>query len=269
MIYLWLILVVVVCYFIGNVSFARVFAKAFKHEDITQKGSGNPGMMNMLRVYGIGYALLTLIFDALKAGVSALICGYIFAPYGFFELAFFVAGTSVVVGHIFPVIYKFKGGKGVASLFGLFMFSPLWYVGLIMFIVCAIFLYFVDYAFIASHIFVFSLGAAWIIRLAVLQPMWWWICIILIAFNLILCLIMHRSNIVRFVKGAENVTNFKEKINKLFRKKEKVDHIEIKPEKEIVISEAEQKQAEEEAKREKEKQQEVQLNSSEDDKKEN
>ena len=252
MIYYWLILVVVVCYFIGNVSFARVFAKLFKHEDITQKGSGNPGTMNMLRVYGIGYALLTLLFDALKAGVAAMVCGYIFAPYGLFELAFLVAGTSVVVGHNFPVIYKFKGGKGVASLFGIFLFSPLWYVGIIMFFICAIFLYFVDYAFLASLIFVFALGIAWIVRLAILQPMWWWICIILIAFNLILCVIMHRANITRFVKGTENATNFKQKVNKLFGKKEKVEEAEIKPEKEIVITEAEQAKAEEEAKRQKE-----------------
>ena len=114
MIYYWFILVVVACYFIGNINFARVIARVFKHEDITTKGSGNPGTMNVLRVYGIGYAVLTLLFECLKAGVPAIVCGYIFGNYGMFELAFFVAGISVVLGHNFPVIYKFKGGKGIA-----------------------------------------------------------------------------------------------------------------------------------------------------------
>ena len=104
MIYYWFILVVVACYFIGNINFARVVARVFKHEDITTKGSGNPGTMNVLRVYGIGYAVLTLLLECIKAGVPALVCGYIFAGEGMFELAFFVAGISVVLGHNFPVI---------------------------------------------------------------------------------------------------------------------------------------------------------------------
>ena len=251
MIYYWFILVVVVSYFIGNISFARLFSRKLKNEDITQKGSGNPGTMNMLRVYGIGYAIITLLGDALKAGVTALVCGYIFAPYGLFELAFLVSGTAIILGHNFPVVYKFKGGKGMASLFGIFMFSPLWYVGLAMFVFCVVFLYFVDYAFMASMIFVFSLGVAWIILLAVTQPMWWWICIILIVFNLILSLIMHRSNIVRFCKGTENPTYFKDKVNKLFKKKEKTEAAAHKPEMEIVISEEEQRKAEKELQKQK------------------
>ncbi len=246
MIYYWLILVVVVSYFIGNISFARIFSKILKNEDITQKGSGNPGTMNMLRVYGLGFAILTLLGDALKSGITALVCGYLFAPYNLFELAFFVSGTAIILGHNFPVIYKFKGGKGVASLFGMFMFSPLWYVSLIMFLICGVFLYFVDYAFMASMTFVFSLGIAWIVALAIIQPMWWWICIILIVFNLLLCLFMHRSNLVRFFKGTENPTFFREKINKVFKKKQSVETNEVQPEKEIIITEEEQHRVEQE-----------------------
>ena len=235
MIYYWFILVVVVCYFIGNINFARVIARVFKHEDITTKGSGNPGTMNVLRVYGIGYAVLTLLLECLKAGVPALVCGYIFGNYGMFELAFFVAGISVVLGHNFPAIYKFKGGKGIACTAGMFFFSPLWWVGLIMFVVCCVFLYFVDYAFLASLIFVSSLSVAWIVYLSLLQPYLWWVCIILIAFNWLLDIAMHHSNILRFVKGTENPTNFRQKVNKLFGKKEKIEKVDEKPEKEIVI----------------------------------
>lgn len=235
MIYYWFILVVVVCYFIGNINFARVIARVFKHEDITTKGSGNPGTMNVLRVYGIGYAVLTLLLECLKAGVPALVCGYIFGNYGMFELAFFVAGISVVLGHNFPAIYKFKGGKGIACTAGMFFFSPLWWVGLIMFVVCCAFLYFVDYAFLASLIFVSSLSVAWIVYLSLLQPYLWWVCIILIAFNWLLDIVMHHSNILRFVKGTENPTNFRQKVNKLFGRKEKIEKVDEKPEKEIVI----------------------------------
>ena len=235
MIYYWFILVVVVCYFIGNINFARVIARVFKHEDITTKGSGNPGTMNVLRVYGIGYAVLTLLLECLKAGVPALVCGYIFGDYGMFELAFFVAGISVVLGHNFPAIYKFKGGKGIACTAGMFFFSPLWWVGLIMFVVCCVFLYFVDYAFLASLIFVSSLSVAWIVYLSLLQPYLWWVCIILIALNWLLDIEMHHSNILRFVKGTENPTNFRQKVNKLFGRKEKIEKVDEKPEKEIVI----------------------------------
>ena len=253
MIYYWLILVFFVSYFIGNISFARFFSRKFKNEDITKKGSGNPGTMNMLRVYGIGYAVITLLGDSLKAGITAFVCGYIFEPYGISQLAFLVSGTAIVLGHNFPVIYKFKGGKGVASLLGIFMFSPVWYVGLIMFVICALFLYFVDYAFIASMIFIFSTGIAWIIMLALVQPLWWWICIILIVFNLLLCVFMHRSNFVRYFKGIENRTNFREKVNKIFNKNSHEKSDENKPEKEIVVTEEEQKLAEEELRKEKEK----------------
>lgn len=240
MIYYWFILVVVLCYFIGNINFARVIARVFKHEDITTKGSGNPGTMNVLRVYGIGYAVLTLILECIKAGVPAIVCGYIFAGEGMFELAFFTAGISVVLGHNFPVIYKFKGGKGIACTAGMFFFSPLWWVGLIMFVVCCIFLYFVDYAFLASLIFVSALSISWIIYLGLLQPYLWWVCIILIAFNWVLDIAMHHANITRFVKGTENPTNFRQKVNKLFGKKEKIEQIEEKPEKEIIIEDDEE-----------------------------
>ena len=102
MIYYWFILVVVACYFIGNINFARVIARVFKHEDITTKGSGNPGTMNVLRVYGIGYAVLTLLFECLKAGLPAFVSCYLFGNYGVVELAFLV---WMVLNC--PVVYKF------------------------------------------------------------------------------------------------------------------------------------------------------------------
>ena len=235
MIYLWFSLVVIVCYLIGNINFARIIAWCFKKEDITTKGSGNPGTMNMLRNYGIGYAALTLLLEALKSGVPSIVCGYIFASQGLFEVAFFTAGFSVMLGHNFPIIYRLRGGKGIACIAGIFFFSPLWYVGLIMFVLCCVFLYFVDYAFIASLIFVTSLSVAWIIRLCILQPYMWWVALIIVIAILIFAYAMHHANIRRFINHSENHTNFKQKVDKLFGKKEKIVEMEQPPEKEIVI----------------------------------
>lgn len=233
--WLWFSLIIIVCYFIGNVNFARVIARVFKHEDITTKGSGNPGMMNILRNYGIGYALLTLLLESIKAGVPALVCGYIFAKQGLFEVAFFTAGFSVVLGHNFPVIYKFKGGKGIACTFGMFLFSPLWWLSLVMFFVWAIFLYFVDYAFLATLGFVTTLTVSWIIRLCVLQPQLWWVSLIILCVNIALDMFLHRANFVRLSKGIENRTNFSDKVKKLFKIKTKEEPMNETPEKEIII----------------------------------
>ena len=234
--WLWFSLVIIVCYLIGNVNFARVIARVFKHEDITTKGSGNPGMMNMLRNYGIGYALLTLLLESIKAGVPALVCGYIFANQGLFEVAFFTAGFSVVLGHNFPVFYKFKGGKGIACTFGMFLFSPFWWLSIVMFFVWAVFLYFVDYAFLASLGFVSSLTIAWIVKLCIVQPTLWWVALIILCVNFALDLFLHRSNFRRWFKGTENHTNFSSKVKKLFSHKEKAEQPENEaPEKEIII----------------------------------
>lgn len=237
--WLWFSLIVVVCYFIGNVNFARVVARVFKHEDITTKGSGNPGMMNILRNYGIGYALLTLLLESIKGGVPALVCGYIFANQGLFEVAFFTAGFSVVLGHNFPVFYKFKGGKGIASTFGMFLFSPFWWLSIIMFFVWAVFLYFVDYAFLASLGFVVSLTIAWIVRLGMLQPYLWWVSVIILCVNIALDVSLHMGNFVRLAKGIENHTNFSDKVKKLFGIKKKEEPMNETPEKEIVIEDDE------------------------------
>lgn len=239
MIYYWFFLVVPVCYLIGNINFARIVARFAKHDDITTKGSGNPGTMNMLRTYGIGAALLTLVLEIIKAGVPALICGYIFAEFGIFDLAFFVAGFSVVLGHNFPVFYKFKGGKGIACAFGMFLFSPLWWLALVLFVVWSIFLYFVDHAFLATLGCIFSLTIAWVCRLAILQPTLWWVAVIILLVNFAMDLLLHRSNFLRLFKGTENTTGFKQKINKLFTKKQKVEEVDTTPEKEIIIEDDE------------------------------
>ena len=115
------VILIVISYFLGNINFARILSKARK-DDITTHGSGNPGTMNMLRTHGVTMGVVTLIFDALKSVIACLI-GYFWlkavsTPY-VANLAVHVCGLACIIGHNYPVIFKFKGGKGVATGFGL------------------------------------------------------------------------------------------------------------------------------------------------------
>ena len=108
-------------YFAGNISFARIISKAI-HSDITMLGSGNPGTMNMTRNYGWKIGLLTLFLDLLKATIPCLLARilgeHFFIDYT--NILVYTTGLAVVLGHDFPVFYKFRGGKGVACTLGIF-----------------------------------------------------------------------------------------------------------------------------------------------------
>ena len=111
------VIIIVVSYFIGNISFSRMFAR-FKHQDITKLGSGNAGSTNVLRNFGFKFGVLNLLLDILKGFAPACFFYYIF---GQNIIYLYTAGISVMMGHIFPVVYKFKGGKGIASMLGVFL----------------------------------------------------------------------------------------------------------------------------------------------------
>lgn len=110
-----LVLVFVIAYFIGNISPAIILGK-IKGIDIRKEGSGNAGTTNVLRVMGKGPAAITLIADMLKA-VIAIKIGYAVGGEKI-AIAGMVAFAAVILGHVFPAIYGFKGGKGVASGLG-------------------------------------------------------------------------------------------------------------------------------------------------------
>ena len=104
------ILCMVIPYILGSLNFAIIFSKLFFHDDIRKYGSGNAGMTNMLRTYGKLPALATLLCDMLKGAVAVILGRLLFGDWGSA-----VAGLFVVLGHMFPCFYKFKGGKGVAT----------------------------------------------------------------------------------------------------------------------------------------------------------
>ncbi len=109
--------VLLVSYLLGSINSAILISKVFYHDDIRTKGSGNAGMTNMLRTYGGKAALLTLAGDLGKTVLSIFLAGLFFgfryvAGVSVMEFCY-LAGLFAVIGHIFPVYYKFKGGKGV------------------------------------------------------------------------------------------------------------------------------------------------------------
>lgn len=108
-----------VAYFMGSINSAIIISKTIYRDDIRTKGSGNPGMTNMLRTFGGKAALLTLLGDLLKTVLPVLVAGVVFGfQYNMgvsFSGPMYFVGLFAVIGHIFPAYYGFKGGKGVLS----------------------------------------------------------------------------------------------------------------------------------------------------------
>lgn len=121
----WLLIGAVVSYFLGCFNFAVLISK-IKHDDIRRVGSGNPGAMNISRRYGLKVGLINFFCDGLKGAIPVLVAYFVFRNYYFM-------GTQVVVsdflryffalfallGHVFPVTLRFKGGKGISTTIGL------------------------------------------------------------------------------------------------------------------------------------------------------
>lgn len=107
------VVIVVLSYFIGNISPSIIIGKFYGGIDIREHGSGNAGTTNVLRTLGKKAAAATLIIDILK-GVTAVLIG---KSFGGDELAM-LCGLAVFMGHIWPVLYGFRGGKGVATGLG-------------------------------------------------------------------------------------------------------------------------------------------------------
>ncbi|NLK17239.1 MAG: glycerol-3-phosphate 1-O-acyltransferase PlsY [Clostridiales bacterium] len=125
---LWILfLIALTAYFIGNINFAVLLSRS-RNKDVRELGSGNPGTMNMMRNFGAKMGLLTLILDIIKGALPVFAAKMIFQNLGLSggkEIATFIAmytaGFFAVLGHIYPVTLRFKGGKGIATTLGVFL----------------------------------------------------------------------------------------------------------------------------------------------------
>ena len=126
------IVVAILSYLIGSINFSIIISKKVAGFDVREKGSGNAGTTNMLRTVGKKAALITLVCDILKGVISillALLIGKI-AKEANNSILVQIAGILVIIGHTFPIFFKFKGGKGVATAVGVLLTTN-WQIGLI------------------------------------------------------------------------------------------------------------------------------------------
>ena len=217
-----------ISYLMGSVNNAIIICKTLGL-DIRQLGSGNPGTMNMIRSLGLHWGLLTLILDAVKGILPALLGWYFLGEevmeFGADKMGLYLCALAGIIGHMFPIYYQFKGGKGVASTLGVCMlFNPL--VTGISFVILVLIMVFTKIGFIASFIGVgiplvwqavvefieFGSGSGDIVNL--INGF-----VLLVIYGAVIY--MHRGNIVRFVHGKENkiVLFGKNKSAKLNREK--------------------------------------------------
>ncbi len=207
----------VIAYFLGGLNFAIIISKYKFKDDIRRYGSGNAGMTNMLRTYGKAAAAFTLVGDMAKAIVSVLI-GTLLAGEG----GAYIAALSCVIGHSFPIMYGFKGGKGiVVTASALLVLEPI--VFLILFLIFVL--------LVASTKFL-SLGSivGMLLYPLLLNRMYpilnggiseGAIVAIVSILNAILVVWLHRENIGRLMSGTENKFSLKKKDK--FIKDEKKD----------------------------------------------
>jgi len=203
------IVIAIIAYAIGSISFSIIFSKKFAGFDVREKGSGNAGSTNVLRTVGKKAAALTLLCDALKGVFAigiALIIGLIVKDVDK-ALLVQIAGVAVIIGHTFPVFFGFKGGKGVATSLGVLLITN-WQIGLI----CLVFAILI--------IALTRMVSAGSVTAAILFPV---LTLFIgkeffitegnyIIFSIILTLLVvfnHRTNIKRILSGTENKISFK------------------------------------------------------------
>lgn len=188
------VIAVLASYLLGSVSFSVVIAKAIKGIDIRQHGSGNAGATNTLRVLGKGPAILVLTLDVLK-GIAAVWIGRWLGDGSVWVPA--LCGIAVIIGHNWPVYFRFRGGKGIASTIGVMaslFFFPALYAG----IIAILSIVFTRYVSLGSLLFVL-LTPIFLVIIEGVGPYFW--------VSLLICLFAiwrHRTNIVKIVQGREN-----------------------------------------------------------------
>ena len=202
------IIVAVIAYLLGSISFSVIISKKMAGFDVREKGSGNAGSTNVLRTVGKKAAILTLICDVLKGVVAVLIATLVGKIWKELDGALLVqlAGIFVIIGHTFPIFFKFKGGKGVATSLGVLLITN-WQIGLICLVFALVLMV------LTQMVSVGSIGAAIlypVLTLFISQnyivPGTYIISSIIIA---ILVVFNHRSNVKRLLSGTENRINFK------------------------------------------------------------
>lgn len=153
--YLHSVLAVMAAYLIGSLSFAVIVSRGMGLDDPRHYGSGNPGATNVLRSGNRSAALLTLAFDVLKGYVPVLLALLYGPSFGMGEMTVALVGLAAFVGHLWPVFFGFKGGKGVATAAGVLMALNPWLgaATLLTWVIVAVFFRYSSLASIVAAVF--------------------------------------------------------------------------------------------------------------------
>ena len=199
---LYPVLATVAAYLIGSLSFAVIVSRVMGLNDPRTYGSKNPGATNVLRSGSKPAAVVTLLLDAAKGWLPVALVAWYGRAWGLAEGTMAMAGLAAFVGHLFPVFFRFQGGKGVATALGV-LFGIHWGLGLATAASWLIIAWFFRYSSLASLVaalfaplyYVFGDGVAWSMDRGIL------VAIVVMALLLVW---RHAQNINRLVKGTES-----------------------------------------------------------------
>lgn len=194
-----------IAYLLGSINTSIIISKILGN-DIRNSGSGNAGATNTLRTFGKGAAIIVVIFDGLKGIAAVLFAKYapeIFKVSDPEMTAMYLAGLFAVIGHVFPVYFGFKGGKGIMTAISV-VFVLDWEIGLILLITCLALMLLTRYVSFGSCV-----GAALFPILVLMFHEGNLVFIIVSVAIGALALVKHRTNIQRLMNGTESKLNFK------------------------------------------------------------
>jgi len=188
------------CYFLGNHNGA-ICVSHMLHDDVREHGSGNAGLTNFIRNYGASRSLLVIAIDVLKAVLACLLGGLMLEPYGFGLEGKVLGGVFVMLGHDFPALQGFRGGKGILS--GWFIAWTIdWRIGLAIAVVFFTAYLLTQYVSLGSVLAAITFGIAFAVFHHNNIPV-----MLGGIFMSALTTYQHRGNILRLIKGQERKTN--------------------------------------------------------------
>lgn len=196
------LLTVILGYLLGNINGSVIISRLAAGDDVRRHGSGNAGFTNFFRNYGRSNSLFVMAIDIAKALAACYLGMVLFAPLGIARTGAALGGAAVSVGHDFPALLGFKGGKGIVC--GLAAAAMVdWRLGAVCLVAFAIAYLPKRLVSLGSIFAAVSFGVVSVILYHRDLP----VCILCL-FMALLAVFMHRSNIVRLTKGAEKPTDF-------------------------------------------------------------
>ncbi len=205
-----LLCTMVAAYLLGSFNFAVIVSKTVIKEDIREKGSGNAGATNMLRSHGVGPAILTTLGDLAKSIASVLLAEYVLFPaFGceeFGRYGAYLAGVFCILGHMYPLYFGFRGGKGVMTTLGMMLILD-WKVALICLGAFIVIVLISKMVSLGSILAVSLMAILTYFKLKYLQQVdgiELVFCTAMAIFIAALLIVKHKENIKRILNGTEN-----------------------------------------------------------------